>query len=556
MKVARNIGVIGAFVTLLISPNTNLDPINIIKFTCLVIGAGYLIADYPLVITNFKINGKAYRIFVCATLFGILYQFIGLIITDAPIWQKIFGAFGRNTGLLTYFALAVIVLIASTLREVSQVLVIIKLFIYVLVFEIIYGIIQWLGLDPYSWKNLYNPILGTLGNPNFSSAYFGIASGLILPLIFSKVLSIKFMILLAICYPILFFLTVASDSWQGTGLVLIAAALYFLYWIRSSEKLSSLGFPLVLIYGLISILAVLGFRGDGPLGQFLNKPTFTIRIDYWNAAINTIMNFPLFGVGSDSFGDWFRLMRNEETVARIGLNVSTNSAHNVVLDMMANTGILVGVSYLVVVVMILWKSISFIWYPNRKYNPVFLSIFLAWFCYQIQSLVSINQIGIGIWGWIFQGVMVAILFKPSEFVVNLDSELRSKTTKNRKIETSPSLLRILVTPVFIIIALVPLVTDGKLVSSLESGDVERVYVAATGFPLEVARINYVTQAFSQNRLPELSLKSAKFGVEKFPNNYDAWDLLRQVTNSQADRDLAISNLKRLDPFYEKYTLNQ
>lgn len=556
MKIARNVGVIGAFVTLLISPNTNLDPINIIKFTCLLIGAGYLIADYPLVISSFKKNGKSYKIFVCASLFGILYQFIGLIITEAPIWQKIFGAFGRNTGFLTYFALAVLVLITSTLREVSQVLVIIKLFIYVLVFEIIYGIIQWSGLDPYSWKNLYNPIIGTLGNPNFSSAYFGIASALILPLVFSKVLSVRFRILLAICYPTLFFLTIASDSWQGTGLVFIAAALYILYWIRSSKKISLIGFPLMLIYGVISILAVLGFRGDGPLGQFLNKPTFTIRMDYWNAAINTIMNFPIFGVGSDSFGDWFRLMRNEETVARIGLNVSTNSAHNVVLDMMANNGILVGLTYLLVVVMILWKSMPLIWYPNRNNNPIFLSIFLAWFCYQIQSLVSINQIGIGIWGWIFQGVMVAILFKPSEFVVNHDYELHSKKTKKVKIETSPSLLRILATPVFIIIALIPLVSDAKLISSLESGDVERVYAAATAFPLEVSRINYVTQAFSQNQLPELSLKSAKFGVEKFPNNYDAWDLLRQVTNSQADRDLAISNLKRLDPFYEKYTLSQ
>jgi hypothetical protein len=66
----------------------------------------------------------------------------------------------------------------------------------------------------------------------------------------------------------------------------------------------------------------------------------------------------------------------------------------------------------------------------------------------------------------------------------------------------------------------------------------------------------VTQAFSQNQLPELALKSAKFGVQEFPNNYDAWDLLRQVTNLDSDRELAIKNLKRLDPFYEKYSLNK
>ena len=307
---------------------------------------------------------------------------------------------------------------------------------------------------------------------------------------------------------------------------------------------------------VISYLAILGFRGDGPLGRLLNKPTFTIRVDYWNTAINTISNFPIFGVGSDSFGDWFRLMRDEGTVARIGLNVSTNSAHNVVLDMMANTGILVGLSYMFVIVLILWKSLPVIWNPSKNHNPFFVPIFLAWFSYQVQSLVSINQIGIGVWGWIFQGIMVAMLFKEGDFKVSSATIMTSKNHKKTKANPAPSLLRILVTPVFIILGCTPLYADGNLLSSLKSGDVNKVYSAATAFPLEVSRINYVTQAFSQNKLPELSLKSAKFAVEKFPNNYDAWDLLRQVTNSQEDRDLAISNLKRLDPFYEKYTLNK
>jgi hypothetical protein len=331
---------------------------------------------------------------------------------------------------------------------------------------------------------------------------------------------------------------------------------YLLYWTRKIARLNLLSYLLITTYAAISYLAILGFSGGGPLGQFLNKPTFTIRVDYWNTAIRTISNFPIFGVGSDSFGDWFRLMRDEETVARIGLNVSTNSAHNVVLDMMANTGILVGLSYLLVVALILWRAIPLIWFPNRNTNPVFIPVFLAWFSYQIQSLVSINQIGIGIWGWIFQGLMVAMLFKGEEFKASPPITIPSKVTKKVKIESTPSLIRILVTPVFLVIGLVPLYADGNLLSSVKSGDVDKVYAAATSSPLEVARINYATQLFSQNKLPEISLKSARFAVDKFPDNYDAWDLLRQVTNSQADRDLAIVNLKRLDPFYEKYTLNK
>ena len=554
MRVSRNIGIIGALVTLLISPSTNLDPINIIKFSTLFIGAGYLLADYQEVLKGYKSSGRAYKTFVWATLVGVGYQCVGLVVTDAPIWQKIYGAFGRNTGLLTYLALAILVLLASTIIETSEVFTTIRVFSAIMGFQIVYGLAQWAGLDPYSWKNLYNPIIGTLGNPNFSSAFYGISASMILPLIFSKDFNSRFRVYLAISYPLLFILTIASDSWQGTGLMVIGAGIYILYRIRLSKSFKVLAYPLVALYGAVSALGILGFRGDGPLGGLLNKPTFTIRVDYWQTAINTISNYPLFGVGSDSFGDWFRLMRNEDTVARIGLNVSTNSAHNVVLDMMANTGILVGLAYLLVVLMILWKSVPIIWNPNRNLNPVFLPIFQAWFAYQVQSLVSINQIGIGVWGWILQGIMVAMLLKQGNFAVLHQIEKKSKVTK--KVAQDPSILRLVFTTLSVIIAVLPLYADGKLLSSVKSGDVERVYAAATGFPLEVARVNYATQAFSQNQLPELALKSAKFGVQEFPNNYDAWDLLRQVTNLQSDRDLAISNLKRLDPFYEKYSLSK
>ena len=554
MKVSRNVGVIGALVTLLLSPSTNLDPINIIKFSALFIGAGYLLADYQEVVKAYKSSGRAYKTFVWATIVGVGYQFVGLVVTDAPIWQKIYGAFGRNTGLLTYLALAILVLLASTIKETREVLTTIKVFSAIMGIQIVYGLVQWVGLDPYSWKNLYNPIIGTLGNPNFASAFYGIAASLILPLIFSRDINSKFRLYLAVSYPLLFILTIASDSWQGTGLIVIGAAIYILYRIRESKSFKVLSYPLVGLYGAVSAVSILGFRGDGPLGGLLNKPTFTIRVDYWQTAINTISNYPFFGVGSDSFGDWFRLMRNEDTVARIGLNVSTNSAHNVVLDMMANTGILVGLTYLVVVLMILWKSVPLIWNPTRNLNPVFLPVFLAWFAYQVQSLVSINQIGIGVWGWILQGIMVAMLLKQGDFAVLHQIEKKGKVTK--KVAQDPTILRLVLTTLSVIIAVIPLYADGKLLSSVKSGDVERVYAAATGFPLEIARVNYATQAFSQNQLPELALKSAKFGVQEFPDNYDAWDLLRQVTNLQSDRDLAISNLKRLDPFYEKYSLNK
>ena len=553
MKLARNLGIIGAFVTFVISPNTNLDPINIIKFFFLFVGAGYLLADYKQVVFRFKSGTKTYRYFVVSTLAIVLFQFIGLFVSDASLTSQIFGVFGRNTGFLTYLALAILVLLASTLENSRQVREVIKYLLIVASFEILYGLFQFANIDPYSWKNLYNRIIGTLGNPNFSSAFFGIVASLMIPYIFEKSLKPRMRLIALLAIGVLFFLTVASDSWQGTGLILVSASIYFLTFLRSMHKARTFAYLIGLIYLGISVLAIRGFQGDGPFGTFLNKPTFTIRIDYWRTAINTIKHNLFFGVGSDNFGDWFRLMRDEETVKRIGIGVTTNSAHNVVLDIMANTGLLAGALYLSVVFLILWKALPRLWRAETLDNKVFLPIFLGWFAYFIQSMVSINQIGVGVWGWILQGLMVALVLNEKNFMFTEIEVIDKTKRKSDKTLPAPSLLRIITTPIFIVIAAIPLYSDAKLISSLKSGNENKVYSAVTGFPLDPSRLNFATQTFSQNKLPEIALKSAKFTVDHFPNNYDAWDLLRQVTNKQSDRDLAEVNMKRLDPYFEKYS---
>lgn len=553
MKLARNVGIIGAFVTFVISPNTNLDPINIIKFFFLFVGAGYLVADYKQVLSRFKSGTKSYRYFVVSTLAFILFQFIGLFLSGATFISQIYGVFGRNTGFLTYLALSILVLLASTLENFQQVREVIKYLLIVTCFEIAYGLLQFASIDPYSWKNLYNPIIGTLGNPNFSSAFYGIVASLLIPYVFEKSFKLRMRLIALVVIGILFFLTIASDSWQGTGLILVSAAIYFLTFVRSIHRARIFGYLVGLIYLGVSALAIRGFQGDGPFGTYLNKPTFTIRMDYWQTAINTIKHNLLFGVGSDNFGDWFRLMRDEETVKRIGLGVATNSTHNVVLDIMANTGLLAGVLYLSVVGLILWKALPRIWKPLALDNKLFLPLFLGWFAYFIQSMVSINQIGIGAWGWILQGLMATVVLNQENFAHVVNEASDKKKSKNVKVPPAPSLLRIVTTPIFIAIAVMPLYSDAKLVSSLKSGDENKVYLAVTAFPQDPSRLNFATQTFSQNKLPEISLKTAKFTVEHFPNNYDAWDLLGQVTNNQADRDLAMINKKRLDPYFEKYS---
>jgi hypothetical protein len=42
----------------------------------------------------------------------------------------------------------------------------------------------------------------------------------------------------------------------------------------------------------------------------------------------------------------------------------------------------------------------------RGYDAVGVSLITAWVCYQTQSIISINQIGLAIWGWALSGCLI------------------------------------------------------------------------------------------------------------------------------------------------------
>ena len=550
MRLAREIGIIGALVTFAISPSTNLDPINLPKFVVLFVGAGYLLSNFKLIVDRYKSGMKSYKVFILAVISFVIFQFLGLFLSGESLTTQIFGVFGRNTGFLTYLALSILLLFASTLESLIQVREAVKYFVFVMLFELFYGYIQLANLDPFDWKNQYNRVIGTLGNPNFSSAMFGIAASALIPFVFQRSTRIRMRI--GICFAFIAFalLTIFTRSWQGTALILFSLSLYLLVFLRTHQKTKQLSYVLLATYPAFMILSYLGFQGQGPLGEILRKPTFAIRVDYWRAAVKMIYDHPFFGVGADHFGNWFRLVRDEETVNRIGQNVSTNSSHNLILDIMANTGLISGVIYLVMISLILFKSILGLWNLKSLDNKLYLSVLIGWLAYQIQSLISINQIGVGVWGWITTGLLATMVLNENNFRVEMASDGKSKKSGEFIDPSRPLFSRLIITPVFILIAVVPLIADAKVISALKQGNIDKLYTAVTSYPSDPSRLAFATQAFAQNKLPEYSLKTARYAVASFPNDYVSWQLLSQVANSEAEYKNALANMKRLDPLFD------
>jgi hypothetical protein len=89
-----------------------------------------------------------------------------------------------------------------------------------------------------------------------------------------------------------------------------------------------------------------------------------------------------------------------------GPNTTTNAAHNVPFDVFAFGGWPLFIPYLFILLLTIIAIVK-VTLRTRAYDGIFVTLTTAWVCYQLQSIISINQIGLAIWGWLFGGALIA-----------------------------------------------------------------------------------------------------------------------------------------------------
>ena len=110
-----------------------------------------------------------------------------LLFSGAPFDQQFWGMFGRNTGFLTYFTLLIFLVSCALIQSVDFYRKIVNSLVITAIPMTLYCLIQVAHMDPVGWS-LYAPF-GTLGNINFSSAFFGLTSIACTSLLFEKSIS-------------------------------------------------------------------------------------------------------------------------------------------------------------------------------------------------------------------------------------------------------------------------------------------------------------------------------------------------------------------------------
>ena len=548
--VARILAFGSAFVAVIVVTGSVTDPVNVTKLFVLggVAGAAAFAAGFNGYSRLWK-DGKAV---IAAVLVFVAMGISAVANSDSPLVQNLYGEYGRNTGFIAYILLILVFLSALVLRAEGSFRLLIWGLILAGVVNVIYCLWVVIFGDFIPWNNPYGNILGTFGNPNFIGAFLGFFASAMVAFVIKN----KFSIYLVITAGLVFFLAVYeiidSSAIQGRVVVLAGLAIVGFYLIRStfSSIVPQLGY--IAIVGVAGTFALLGALQKGPLSAYIYKTSVSLRGEYWQAGWNMALEKPLTGVGFDAYGDWYRKVRDAQALILPGPDTVTNAAHNVPFDVLASGGWPLFIPYAFIVILA-FIAIVKVTLREKQYNPVFVAMTVAWVGYQLQSIISINQIGLAIWGWLFSGALIAYEVSTRNVDAPVAQEKRRKVLASRSSEQhfSPTLLAGVGLVIGGLIACPPYTADNKWRNALSSSSVEQLEAALVPGYLNPANSNKYASAvgiFEKSQLPDQAYKYAKIAVEFNPNDFDSWKILYSISKSSPEEKAdALANMKRLDP---------
>ena len=321
---------------------------------------------------------KASPLFVAVSIFTLI-NVIATIFSVNP-YRSFWGSLERSEGLISTLHLYIyFFIISGVLRNKKDFIWLLKTIVYPSVLLAYAGIMQKLGLAlfggaPDAGKpGLLGPfgfyrISSTSGNPILYAAYLVliIFLSVFLAHYYSseekhRVKTIGFYALAAINLVMLF-MTRGRGALIGlaTGAVFI-----FGFWFLSVNKtrrirliiLSSV-LVILMLYLLTGFLtgrgiiskAALSLRGDVSLTELLLSPAKISRFQVWRLGIKAVSEKPIFGFGPEMFGYVFSRHYYPGLLSVIPENMHFDRAHNKLVNVVVDCGIVGLISYLYIYV--------------------------------------------------------------------------------------------------------------------------------------------------------------------------------------------------------------
>lgn len=554
--------------TIIVAPYSNYDPINIPKGLILAI-IGCLLALYFTMRGNWELVPRGVKILVGA--FGISFL-ISFYFNENDRMQQLLGVYGRSTGLFSLSCLFMILTCSSHFNRINSAFSskAIQWFCRTSYLVTTYMVVQFADVDPIPWSQKL-PV-ATLGNINFASSLLGMASSIFICRIFGQKVKISERLFFSLLVCLNIALITATGSIQG--LLCLLASTIVIVLSRVWHKFQPLVKILVSILSIsFAVLLLSGSMGLGLLGNLVRQETAVFRLDYWVAGLRMIISSPIVGLGLDSYGDYYREFRTLEAAIRTGPQRVSNTAHNILIDWGVGIGLLFIFIFFVILARSIWISFSRNSKLNIKQkseNEEILAVVVAWCVFLI---ISINQLGVAVWGFLFFGLLIGRSFDPeanvkkqahnkevsilrgTRLLRSAQNGLSSRLNDTVALLVKRFYLGVLVKFVLLIFFVFNLAiysiafrADVKFLQALNSGNFVSVQeslqeLTTPSYYYEQAALNS-RKSGEESAAVEVSLQA----IEKFPRSYTNWAILATSPATPiAIRNKAISRLFALDP---------
>jgi hypothetical protein len=236
-----------------------------------------------------------------------------------------------------------------------------------------------------------------------------------------------------------------------------------------------------------------------------------------------------------------------------GPSVVSDSAHNVFIDFFASGGfplLLAYISIQILVIVAIWRIVRNL----STFSVTPIALIAAWLGYTSQSIISINQIGLAVWGWVLGGAIVGYSLLSAQS--NQETVRVGKSTKivqRGRSEAAVSLAAIVGLFVGFLLAFPPVRTDMAWRAALKVGNAGAVEEAMNMWPHNGRTLNSGIVLFANNGLPEKALEYARLDVKENGESFVSWYTLYQLQGvSDSEKAIIYKKLHKLDPLNPEF----
>jgi tetratricopeptide (TPR) repeat protein len=276
-----------------------------------------------------------------------------------------------------------------------------------------------------------------------------------------------------------------------------------------------------------------------------------------------IKDQPIWGVGIERYGVYFRQFRDLKQALRAGPDVFSDNAHNVVLHLMATGGIVLGLLYLAINCAIFFVAIrGLIFSAGAQRKSLTISLAL-WLPIQAQNSISVDNPGVFVWSWILGGAIVALVYEKED----ARHEIRAEKRKMTKAPTGNAhplspVIALLCILLALGVTVKPLIaqksfafafflgTDPKIPETLLNKEAALIK-AEKQDPGNITWPRYSANSLFIDKAWKETISAANRAVSKDPEDWVSWWFMASAYEESGDRVAAIPARKKtveLDPW--------